>query len=77
MKLEADKDAILKRGARLFFTVFPRRGEGKRARAGRDTAREGIIFRLVLEGLASTARSTYSLKTYRLLTANLWPHDTG
>jgi hypothetical protein len=50
-KFEADKDQILKRGAKLFFTFLERRSEGKHARAGRDTAREGIILELVVEGL--------------------------
>ncbi len=50
-KFEADKDPILKRGAKLFFTFFERRGKGKHARAGRDTAREGIILKLIVEGL--------------------------
>jgi hypothetical protein len=45
-KLEADKNPIFKRGAKLFFTFLERRGEGKHARTGRDSAREGIILSL-------------------------------
>jgi hypothetical protein len=51
-KLEADKNPTFKRGAKLFFTFLGRRGEGKHARTGRDSAREGIILQLVVEGLS-------------------------
>jgi hypothetical protein len=50
-KLEADKDPILKRGAKLFFTFLKRRGERNHAWAGRDSSREGIILKLVVQGL--------------------------
>ena len=50
-KFEADKHPILKRGAKLFFTFLESWGEGKNARAGRDASREGIILKLVVDGL--------------------------
>jgi hypothetical protein len=50
-KLEAGENPILKCGAKLFFAILERRGEGKYARAGRDRVREGIVLKLVVESL--------------------------
>jgi hypothetical protein len=50
-KFEADKNPVLQRGPQLLFTFFKRRSKGKYSRAGRDTARKGIILQLIVESL--------------------------
>jgi hypothetical protein len=75
-EFEADENPILKCGPEFLFTSLS--VWAKESTPGHEGIRPEKVWSSSLSYSAwLIASSTYSLKTYRLLTDNLWLHYTG